>query len=396
MTSMSDSTPGPPPFALRPPLATLRLSVLLMVTAVGVTGCGPGDQITKYTVPKRDGLNPGDAPPAVVAADDDVDLDRDRMLAAIVPHGEKTWFFRVDGLNEPVKQISGAFLAFLATLDFDGPAKTPQWELPDGWRERPAGDDAGNPMFKRFATIEIDAEGTENDSPLELKVSNLASGDTDADEFALLNVNRWRRQLGLRPLEAGDLDQRSTKMEVAGSQARLIDYVGNLSIGGGGAPFMQQRQTGRNRPPPPRSPTVGDSFQTETPDGWKVGRVGGIRKAAFDVERDGMKAEVTVFQLVNSGVLPNFNRWRGEVGLESVTQAEFEQQSEKITIGGIEADYAAMKGPEKDGQQETTLAAMAADGDKAWFFKLRGDANLVADEEGRFKEYLKSVKFSSE
>ncbi|MGE0605997.1 MAG: hypothetical protein AB7O62_02645 [Pirellulales bacterium] len=147
-----------------------------------------------------------------------------RMLGAIIPQGSATWFFKLTGPPDEVAQNREKFDSLLASLSFtDG---EPVWKLPDGWQQLP-GDGF------RFATLKVaDAGG------IDISVSSLASGEGgDATEYALLNINRWRGQLGQQPATPEQLADASQNIAerrtVAGAEAYITDIEGASSAGGG-------------------------------------------------------------------------------------------------------------------------------------------------------------------
>ena len=53
-----------------------------------------------------------------------------------------------------------------------------------------------------------------------------------------------------------------------------------------------------------------------------------MRKAAFEIEDGEQRVEMTVIDLSvrAGGLLPNVNRWRGQIQLEKVTQEELDAE----------------------------------------------------------------------
>ena len=68
-------------------------------------GCGQEEGIVKYKIPKK-------VPEQLVP-------DDDRLLAVIVPRGDKVWFFKVMGSESSVDQIDDVFRRFVAGIGFD-------------------------------------------------------------------------------------------------------------------------------------------------------------------------------------------------------------------------------------------------------------------------------------
>ena len=93
-----------------------------------------------------------------------------------------------------------------------------------------------------------------------------------------------------------------------------------------------------------------------------------------------------------SDPLTNLNRWRGELGMETITEENLPGQFEAIDLGDAKGDFVALF-PENDAGQATLVAMAERDG-LIWFFKMKGDRDLVATQQGNFRRFLKSVHFA--
>jgi hypothetical protein len=92
----------------------------------------------------------------------------------------------------------------------DGGGK-PNWTVPTGWKE-------GSPtqmLIAKFAVADGDAKA-------EVTVSAFP-GDVGG---LLANVNRWRRLIGLSPIEDADLPKAVTPVDAQGAKASLVDITG--------------------------------------------------------------------------------------------------------------------------------------------------------------------------
>lgn len=381
---------------------------LLALLAVLPGGCSRQEEITQYTVLKPDALDrslkietskPGkdlDATPA--------STQTSRMLGAIVPHGERTWFFKLSGPDTAVVKQVEPFVNLIRSIRFPDKKSDPTWTLPAEWKQEP-----GSGM--RFATLRVPSEG----ELLELSVIPLPS-DGDTQAAALANVNRWRGQLSLPPTTRDDLAKESVSVELEGGiQATVVNLVGKLSGNRmGAAPFANAPFAGgnalppMNRPPaksdvPQADPAAAASadkppFSFKTPEGWQPGKSGGFRKAAFNIRRDQLKAEMTVIDLAAGAgeLLPNVNRWREQVHLPAITQKELDESLQHLPIAGEQAAYVELDGPETDGRSQTILGAVLVRGDRAWFFKLQGDTAVAEAEKPHFAAFVKSIQFDSD
>jgi hypothetical protein len=196
--------------------------MLLLLLSLG--GCGQRDEIAKYTTLKPEIVDPTlQARPASASATS----SEQQTLGLIVSVGDVGWFFKLTGDVKGVEPQHEAFLQFATSIKFSaGGEPKPTWTLPEGWKELP-----GREM--RFATIQIAADG----KPLELSVIPLPKSGADDQKYVLDNVNRWRQQLNLKPVAAGELSSTTKTLSIDGREATLVSLVGTGSGGMGGAPF---------------------------------------------------------------------------------------------------------------------------------------------------------------
>lgn len=227
-----------------------RLTIALLLMA----GCGDNDEIRRYRAPKDD-FAPAPMPPPPTPSGG-------RMLAAIVPHGDQTFFFKFVAQPAELDPHVAAFTDLVKAVRFD-PQIT--WTLPPGWTQS-----EGSGI--RLATIHV--------GPLEISVVALA-GDGGG---TLANINRWREQLGLPPLAEAELEKHVTRV----GDAVITDIK-------------------------PDAPTSGIAF--DLPAGWTQNPAPGQgRLLEFQAGPD-VLVTVTSLPGTAGGLAANINRWRGQVGL---------------------------------------------------------------------------------
>ncbi len=345
---------------------------------LAMSGCESGDPISRYTVPKE---LPGAA---------EVTATESRMLAAIISRSDQGWFFKITGEDEAVSAEWDRFVDFLKSVEYRS-EDSPTWKLPDGWKQEP-----GSGM--RFATVQVET----SDPALEMSVIALPKTG-DEESYLLANIDRWRGQLGLEPTPGGkievgeDVNSKTIQFELGdGTTVTAVDLFGTMKsdsmgtppfAGGGTPPMMGSRAASATS-------TTSELDAYKAPDEWSAGQAGGMRKAAFDVKDGSNSVEITVTNLAAAAgeLLPNVNRWRGQVSLAPVTQAELEASLQSINLGDVDGSFVELAGP--DGQ--TILGVIAVHGDKAWFVKLTGDSELAEREKERFEEFVRSIRFRDE
>jgi len=135
-----------------------------------------------------------------------------------------------------------------------------------------------------------------------------------------------------------------------------------------------------------------------TPAGWEQKSPGEMRVASFGiVGANGKLADVSVIPLPGGagGDLPNVNRWRGQVGLAPVAEAELPALAQAVEIAGQPAKLYQFDGQNPgSGEPMSVLSAVALHNGTTWFFKMTGDVGVVTKQRTAFIEFLKSVKFA--
>ncbi len=167
-----------------------------------------------------------------------------QTIAASLMRGETSWFFKMRGDKGIVSENKTAFIQLLKSIHFhdqetsapsatpvaapvavpaqpivsaakevvaEAEAGDPKWDLPSGWKEKPA----STMVFKTFSSGE---------APNEAKIAiSVFPGDVGG---SLANVNRWRNQLSLKPITETDLPKSTTALNVVGGKATLAELTG--------------------------------------------------------------------------------------------------------------------------------------------------------------------------
>jgi hypothetical protein len=127
-----------------------------------------------------------------------------------------------------------------------------------------------------------------------------------------------------------------------------------------------------------------------TPIGWKELLATSVRIGNFLIPGEGdKKAEVAItsFPGTVGTELDNVNRWRREIGLEAVDQSGI--SSQVVTVDSQEGKLYDFAGASAN----TVVVSLPREG-ATWFFKLRGDKDIVDGAKVSFLDFLKSVHFS--
>lgn len=123
-----------------------------------------------------------------------------------------------------------------------------------------------------------------------------------------------------------------------------------------------------------------------------------MRAGSFAVAKGDQRADISIIPLgrMAGSELDNVNRWRNQVGLAPITEADLKSAGENVTIGTAAVRLYDIAGSDpKSNQPVRILAATLPAEGATWFFKMTGPDALVAEQKPAFKELLQSVRFES-
>lgn len=206
----------------------------------GQLGLAPSEDLSKIT--KKEKVAGIDATMV------DLNNNGNRMLAAIIPQGDKQWFVKFMGPAAEVAKQKDNFDAFVKSIHFDhsghnhaaADAKPPventpktntapanphadphsgismieglkEYKLPEGWKVDPT------PRQMRAGTIIV----TAGNETADLAVSRMGANFGDM----LANVNRWRGQVGLQPVQDAAA-AKGQEVTLAQGPAIIFDFAG--------------------------------------------------------------------------------------------------------------------------------------------------------------------------
>ncbi|HEY0862812.1 MAG TPA: hypothetical protein VGD97_01815 [Lacunisphaera sp.] len=308
------------------------------------------------------------------------------------------------------------------------------WTAPAAWKAKP-----GSAMRKGSYTI-----GAEGGPAADLAITAFP-GDVGGD---LANVNRWLGQLGRPPIAATELAGVLTPLAGAGVAMQVVDLAGGTAeaplrmlgaivphqgatwffkltgpeavVAPEKAAFLEFLKTVKVSAQPLAAPVAapvavapaatapaappadmagspvvsasGPGLKWTAPAGWQEKPGVGMRKATFTIAgAAGATAElaVTAFPGDVGGDLANLNRWRGQLALPPVTEAEFAGAVTRLTVNGLSVTLADVTGGGDNPQR--LLGAMVPHAGATWFFKLTGPAALVAAEKPAFLSFVQTL-----
>jgi hypothetical protein len=296
------------------------------------------------------------------------------------------------------------------------------WTTPSGWIEKPA-------SSMRVANFALPG-----DERAECYLCLLGG---DAGGLAA-NVNRWRTQISLGAMSAEELNH-LPQSPLFGRDAVLVDFagtwkgmgggearagwrlVGLLLVEPGGSAFLKmtgpdhvvaaQRAAFRalarsfrsagSGPETTASTTAGEAHETPAgpgiadsaagftfriPAGWSRAPDRPARAfTLFAGAGEGLECYVTTLGGGAGGALANVNRWRGQIGLSPITEADLAHLPTANLLGrsALLVECAAAK---------TSLMGMASNSsDRSVFVKMTGPRELVEAQRAAFLEFCASL-----
>lgn len=365
------------------------IAVFLLVLCFNL-GCEQPPTIVQHKVHKsRSGLDAlrESKQPSFPVQQAPVGTTKTRMFVAIFDNPDKTWFFKVNGPVEQVNATEDQWLSFLDSVKFE--AGEPKWSAPDQWS-------TAGPKPMRFATLVIRDSDEESkppkSKPLELAVSNLGP-----NQNMLLNVNRWRGQLGLDKLTQEQLGDHLKTKKTEHGEYLYYDGQGTGSgtmrppLAGGGfhggkAPFVGGSPMGRGAP-------AMRALKFTAPEGWSAGKTSSMVQARFSKTDGEAKAQITVTEMPADANqwMPNIKRWAGQVGLDQLTDQQLTTRTSEIKVDEVAGKLVDLAADSE--AEQGVIAAMVKRKGSAWFFKLSGDRGLVDQSREEFEAFMETVRY---
>lgn len=277
-------------------------------------------------------------------------------------------------------------------------------------------------------------EAVKTDQPMRLATFKPASGQPEITIAAfpgdtgglLANINRWRGQLGLDPIEEAELPKavetstvdtvKVTLTELAGKNGQ--NMLGALIDPGDGQTWFVKavgepaavaalkpefdafaRSFRFSAAPPPTTPNpllpapvANDDVQARLttfslPADWKPDpNASPIVAAAYDATNPDGVAKITATMLLNDGggALANINRWRDQLGLPPVTSLEVQPITD-LGRGNLIVDLTSADNSKR------MISSIVASHEQTWFFKMTGPPKAVESERAAYERFVRTV-----
>jgi hypothetical protein len=310
-----------------------------------------------------------------------------------------------------------------------------KYTLPDGWKEKAL-------TQLRVASFEVSGNSQTADVSV-IPLGGMAGGDA-------ANVNRWRGQVGQSPLDEDTLTKTAETVPIAGQLGALYDLAGTAP--GSGDPerilgailhsedtvwyfkmmgdadlvekqkanftaFLKSVEFDKLAAPstmdvsqlPPSHPAIpglnaaststteaGDKPTWTVPASWQPGELAQFLVARFVITGSGdTSAAVNVSQLAGDGggLAANVNRWRKQLGQAPLADADIASLP-TIDAAGVKAVLADFTGTDaRSGKPARLVGVVLPLSSQTWFYKLMGDADIVATQKEAFTQFVQSAKY---
>jgi hypothetical protein len=141
-------------------------------------------------------------------------------------------------------------------------------------------------------------------------------------------------------------------------------------------------------------PTAGGPGLVWTaPANWGTKSGSAMRKATYVLKSEGVQGEgelaITAFPGDVGGELANVNRWRGQISLPPLSQADLGGAVTRLDRNGLKLAVVDLTSPDNT---QRMLGAMVPNAGSTWFFKLTGPSALVEKVKPEFMAFLDTIK----
>jgi hypothetical protein len=161
---------------------------------------------------------------------------------------------------------------------------------------------------------------------------------------------------------------------------------------GPNVPTTPAAGTNANMAATPVATATGAGLTWTAPATWKTKAASAMRKGSYAIGEAGAEADlsITAFPGDVGGELANINRWRGQVSLPPLIEADVPAAVTRLTENGLPITIVDCAGTGANAQR--VLGAIVPFAGATWFFKLLGPDAVVAKARPEFLAFIKTVK----
>ena len=135
----------------------------------------------------------------------------------------------------------------------------------------------------------------------------------------------------------------------------------------------------------------------QVPPGWQEAPAGQFLVAKFIITGEGgAQAAVNVSASAGDGggLAANINRWRKQLGLDEMPEADVNKLVTPVAIAGGNAMFVDLSGTDaRSGQPARLVGAMVPQAGQAWFYKLMGNPMVVQAQKDALTKFVQSATY---
>jgi len=295
-----------------------------------------------------------------------------------------------------------------------------KYQLPQGWQEKP---------LSEMRVASFTATGSKGQTA-DISVIPLPIVGRDMEL-----VNMWRSQVQLPPTTDPEAVQQAESITIGAEQGRLFNFVGEqptteksrqrilvamlthgdmswfFKMNGEDVFVLSQKEkflqflksvsftetTSEQTTTAPSSQDENISSIWTIPSGWQSIPPAQFLLAEFSISGPaGTQAEVNVAALdgEGGGLLPNVNRWRGQLGLDTLNETDLAQIAHSLNVPAGKAIMVDFTGVNAKTNTPTQLiGVIVSQNNRTWFYKLMGDKQIVTQQKNAFTKFIQSANY---
>jgi len=332
--------------------------------------------------------------------------------------------------NSPVSQPAPAAMPETASPE---PAPLPatamslpqlKYQLPAGWQEQP---------LAEMRVASFTAPGPNGESA-DVSVIPLPIVGRDLEL-----INMWRSQVQLPATSDPDAIKQAEPVAIGAEPGRLFDFVSEQPTVGNARQrilvamlargpmswffkmtgedavvtsqkdnfiqflksisFVESAPAEMAAVPAPQTENQNAGSIWTIPSGWQPLPPSQFLLAEFSISgANGKKADVNVAELggEGGGLLPNVNRWRGQLGLSPAAENDLPLMTQSLDVPGGQATLVDLTGTDsKTGTLTRLVGVIVPQNGQTWFYKLMGDESIVAQQKDAFTKFIQSANYAN-
>lgn len=141
----------------------------------------------------------------------------------------------------------------------------------------------------------------------------------------------------------------------------------------------------------------GDKPKWQVPSNWKEAAAGQFLVAKYTITGPGnAQAAVNVSTSAGTGggLAGNINRWRGQLGLGQLSDAEITQMVTTLDSPSGKAMLVDMSGTDaRTGEKSRLIGAIVPRDGATWFYKLMGNEQVVESQKEAFANFIRTATY---